>query len=293
MPYAIIIKGVGSFYHVLEKSGEVTVCKARGVFKNRNLVPLVGDKVFFEKNSQGALITKILPRTSVLERPAVANATLGVIVCTLKSPDISYLTLDKMLISNKINNLKSVLCLNKCDLYEKEQIYSFTDIYKKSGAKIIVLSAKTKENVKNLTALLKDNTCVFYGVSGSGKSTLVNLITGNNEYVSGSLSEKTQRGKNTTRHTQLDCVSAGTYIMDTPGFSSFDLKNVCHNDLWKYYDEFYDYSYCKYNTCKHIGEPSCAVKSAVMDGNISKIRYENYVKIYNELKKSEESKTNK
>lgn len=285
----IIIKGIGSFYYILEDiSKEIFQCRLRGSFRNIDITPMIGDRVRFVpgENDNDGIVEEILPRKSCLTRPAIANATQSVIVCALKQPDISTVLLDKMLINNEISGLKSIICFNKTDLADDKYINSVMDIYSKSGADLIATSTKTKKGLNELLNMLKDHITVFSGVSGAGKSTLLNGFISDREIETGEISEKLKRGKHTTRHSELIVLDNGAYIFDTPGFSDLELS-INPDDLWKYYNEFYEYSDCKYNSCLHLKEPSCSVKKAVEEGHISSVRYENYKIIYEQLKRNE------
>ncbi len=285
----IIIKGIGSFYYILEDTSKnVFQCRMRGSFRNTDVTPMIGDRVRFipgENNTDGT-VEEILPRESCLTRPAIANATQCVIVCALKQPNISTVLLDKMLINNEISGLKSIICFNKADLVDKKYIDSVMDIYRKSGAVLIATSTKTGRGLNALLDLLRDQITVFSGVSGAGKSTLLNGFISDREIEIGEISEKLKRGKHTTRHSELIVLDNGAYIFDTPGFSDLSLS-IDADELWKYYNEFYEYSDCKYHSCLHLKEPGCSVKKAVEEGYISLVRYENYKIIYEQLKKNE------
>ncbi len=286
MKTGTIIKGIGSFYYILNEQGEVIRCKMRGSFRNKKIVPAVGDHVEYTVENQGdGVVESILPRKSYLSRPVVANATQGVIVSALKNPDISFIVLDKMLINNKLSGLKSIICFNKTDLVDKKEIDFIRRHYEKCGAQLLFTSGKTKQGLSELKDLLKGQISVFSGVSGAGKSTILGILCTEKIFESGELSEKIQRGKNTTRHSELCIMDNGAYIMDTPGFSDLDIS-LDPNELWKYYDDFYDYSVCKFNSCLHLKEPDCGIKKAVDNDFISRLRYDNYKAIYEELKKN-------
>ena len=285
----IIIKGIGSFYYILDdESKEIFQCKLRGLFRNADITPMIGDRVRFvpgENNSDG-IVEEILPRESCLTRPAIANATQSVIVSALKQPDISTVLLDKMLINNEISGLRSIICFNKADLADETFIDSVMNIYRRSGAVLIPTSTKTERGLNDLLHILHDHITVFCGVSGAGKSTLLNGFLSDREIETGDISKKLKRGKHTTRHSELIVLDNGAYIFDTPGFSDLSL-DIDANELWKYYNEFYEYSNCKYNSCLHLKEPGCSVKKAVDEGNINSVRYENYKIIYEQLKRVE------
>ena len=287
MGFGRIIKGVGSFYDVMAEDGQITRCRMRGSFRNKKIVPAVGDWVEFTREGEGdAAVVKIFPRASYLTRPVVANATQGAIVCAVKNPEISYVLLDKMLINNERCGLKSLICFNKCDLADHAQLDFLQENYRDCGAKLFFLCAKSGEGLEKLKEELAGQITLFSGVSGAGKSTLLSKFFPMRELQTGELSEKIQRGKHTTRHSELMPLENGAYLLDTPGFSSLELADLSPDELWRYYKEFYEYSDCKFNTCLHLNEPQCGVKSALEAGEISSLRYENYRCIYEELKKN-------
>lgn len=287
MKTGTIIKGVGSFYYVRTPEGEVARCKARGLFRKEGITPTVGDNVRFSVMPDGDdFITQILPRQNLIKRPAVANATMGVIVCAIKDPDISYLLLDKTLVLNAYSSLKSIICFNKSDLANKEDIDFIMENYAGCGADILFTNAKKAVGLDELEDHFRGNITIFSGVSGAGKSTIISYFCPDIEIETGEVSQKNKRGRHTTRHSEIFVTTKGDYIVDTPGFSSLSL-DIAPDDLWKYYPEFYEYSDCKYANCVHLNEPECRVKSAVGDQLISSVRYENYLYIYKELKENQ------
>jgi ribosome biogenesis GTPase len=291
MPDGVIVKGVGGFYYVRDAEGCVTECKVRGLFRNLHVTPAVGDRVSFRlENSSPAVITDIYTRKTLLTRPLVANASTGVIVCSLKQPEISYLTIDKLIISNKAAGIDTLLCLNKCDLYGPEEIDVFLDYYGSSGIPAVCVSAKSGQNIDALRHLIDGRISVFAGVSGSGKSSIIARLTGREDIEIGGLSAKTRRGRHTTRHSELMAIGGDTYLMDTPGFSSYEPEGVVCEELWRFYDDFYAYSDCRYSTCMHLNEPGCGVKKAVNEKKINPKRYENYVHICQTLKEQQKIK---
>ncbi|MDR2519676.1 MAG: ribosome small subunit-dependent GTPase A [Eubacteriaceae bacterium] len=276
-----IVKGVGGFYTIRTDSGKVCTIRARGRFRISGVTPLVGDRVRFRLES--GMMTEVLPRLSCLARPSVANATLGLIVASLKSPDASYPLLDKMLIQNGASGLKSAICFNKADLADKGQIAEVKDIYKGAGADLVFASVAYGEGLDEIERLLKGNTTIFSGVSGAGKSTIISKFCLDREIASQEISRKLRRGKNTTRHAEIYVTGRGDYIVDTPGFSLLDLS-LPADAVWKHYPEFYDYSDCRYRNCMHLSEPGCSVKAAVASGQINPIRFYSYQHITRGLK---------
>lgn len=281
----IIIKGVGGLYEV--KTDKRTYqCRARGLFRKKKITPLVGDKVRIDEIEEDTgYIIEILDRSTELIRPPVANVNQVVIVFAIKKPMPNLWLLDKFIILAEKEGLDIVICINKIDLSSDDEIKSFNNIYDKTGYKIIFTSCKEEKGIDSLKEALKDKITVFSGPSGVGKSTLLNKIQPDLQLKTGDISQKTNRGKHTTRHTELMELENGGWVLDTPGFSSLDLDFINEEDLGDYFSEIDEYSvYCKFRGCRHDKEPQCAVKDAVDKGEISKSRYENYLLFLEELK---------
>lgn len=283
-----IIKGIGGFYYVVCENGVTYECKAKGVFRNRKIKPLVGDNVEIEildaeKNLGN--IEDILPRFNWLNRPAVANVDQTVIIFAVSAPAPNFNLLDRFLINIEQHEVPTIICFNKIDLEGFRQSEDICRSYTKSGYEVLFISAESGYGINTLEAVIKGKTTVFAGPSGVGKSSTLNSLFPDANVQTGGLSEKIQRGKHTTRHSELMFVDDDTYIMDTPGFSSLYTEGIEAEDLKLYFPEIAAYTgTCKFNMCNHISEPGCLVKEAVGDGRISKMRYDDYVMIYNELK---------
>ena len=283
-----IIKGIGGFYYVVCENGVTYECKAKGVFRNRKIKPLVGDNVEIEildaeKNLGN--IEDILPRFNWLNRPAVANVDQTVIIFAVSAPAPNFNLLDRFLINMEQHEVPTIICFNKIDLEGFRQSEDICRSYTKSGYEVVFISAESGYGINTLEAVIKGKTTVFAGPSGVGKSSTLNSLFPDANVQTGGLSEKIQRGKHTTRHSELMFVDDDTYIMDTPGFSSLYTEGIEAEDLKLYFPEIAAYTgTCKFNMCNHISEPGCLVKEAVGDGRISKMRYDDYVMIYNELK---------
>lgn len=283
-----IIKGIGGFYYVVCENGVTYECKAKGVFRNRKIKPLVGDNVEIEildaeKNLGN--IEDILPRFNWLNRPAVANVDQTVIIFAVSAPAPNFNLLDRFLINMEQHEVPTIICFNKIDLGGFRQSEDICRSYTKSGYEVLFISAESGYGINTLEAVIKGKTTVFAGPSGVGKSSTLNSLFPDANVQTGGLSEKIQRGKHTTRHSELMFVDDDTYIMDTPGFSSLYTEGIEAEDLKLYFPEIAAYTgTCKFNMCNHISEPGCLVKEAVGDGRISKMRYDDYVMIYNELK---------
>lgn len=283
-----IIKGIGGFYYVVCENGITYECKAKGVFRNRKIKPLVGDNVEIEildEEKNLGNIEDILPRFNWLNRPAVANVDQTVIIFAVSAPAPNFNLLDRFLINMEQHEVPTVICFNKVDLEGFRQSEDICRSYTKSGYEVLFISAESGYGIDVLEAVIKGKTTVFAGPSGVGKSSTLNSLFPDANVQTGGLSEKIQRGKHTTRHSELMFVDDDTYIMDTPGFSSLYTEGIEAEDLKLYFPEIAAYTgTCKFNMCNHISEPGCLVKEAVGDGRISKMRYDDYVMIYNELK---------
>ena len=278
-----IIKLTGGFYYI--KSGdEVFESRARGNFRHSKVEPIVGDDVEFkyEEKTLG-YIEKVYPRKNMLTRPRVSNVDLALIVIPVLDPKYNLVIIDKTIIQAEYEEIDVAVVINKADL-DRKSAEELARIYQNSGFETFVISDKD-DNIENLRAYLHGKTVALCGVSGAGKSTITSRIL-NKEVEVGKVSEKTKRGKHTTRHTEI-LYNEDIYIFDTPGFSSLSLK-IDEDDLKNYFREFKNFNNCKFNNCNHIKEPKCAVKDAVDRGQIEKSRYENYLYIYNELKEKGE-----
>ena len=287
MPTGIILKGIGGFYHV--SADEATYeCKARGIFRKNDVTPLPGDRVNFsvidEEKKKGSLDV-ILPRFSQLTRPAVSNVNQVVIVIAARSPIPDFLLLDKLLVTAAKENIKAVICLNKLDLDVDDEGEKISGAYKNAGYDFIRTSTKTGQGLDELGDKLRSMVTVFAGQSGVGKSTLLNSILKDLIMQTGDLSIKTDRGKHTTRHAELIPLVCGGYIVDTPGFSSFELENIDQGELQHYYSEFSDLTEsCRFSGCSHANEPDCKIKEHVGNGLIDMGRYERYIELFSYLK---------
>ncbi len=283
-----IVKGIAGFYYVHVAGSGVYECKAKGVFRKENIKPLVGDdveiEVLDEKDMEGS-ITKILPRKNDLIRPAVANIDQALVVFAVTQPDPHFNLLDRFLVMMERKEIPTVLCFNKTDIAEEPLITELEQIYRGCGYPVLFTSAREEENIGKLKDLLKGKTTAIAGPSGVGKSSLINLLQSEVKMETGSISRKIARGKHTTRHSELLVLGEDSYIMDTPGFSSLYVNDFEKEELKYCFPEFTPYEgRCRFNGCDHIHEPGCAVKAAVEDGKIHRVRYEDYTEMYRELK---------
>lgn len=283
-----IIKGIAGFYYVHDGHSKTYACKAKGIFRNRNIKPLVGDDVEFtvldEADSEGN-IDVILPRRNALVRPAVSNVDQALVVFSITHPEPNLNLLDRFLVMMLSQEVPVTICFNKIDLNGEEAMQRYRNIYETAGYPVFFTSTYEQTGIEEIRSLLRGKTTVLAGPSGVGKSSLTNLIQPEARMETGGISEKISRGKHTTRHAELFYVESGTYMMDTPGFSSMFIADMEENRLKDYFPEFAEYEEaCRFLGCVHIGEPVCGVKAAVRDGKISESRYENYKLLYQELK---------
>ena len=287
MPKGIIICTSSNVYQVAEGE-KIYKCLARGKLKKEKISPLVGDEVEFtitNSEKQEGVIEQILPRKNELKRPKMANLTQLILVVSMKMPSPDLLLLDKQLVFAEFMGLKATIVLNKVDLEDKEEIDRIAKLYESIGYKVIQTNAKEGIKVGEIKTLLEGETTAFAGNSGVGKSTLINSIFEQELTQEGDISDKNQRGKNTTTSTTLYKYKENSYIADTPGFSTFEINEIPKEDLCHYFVEFVPYlDKCEFQGCSHIKEENCGVKEALNSSKISLQRYENYVKIYNELK---------
>lgn len=284
-----IIKGIAGFYYVHDRQSKVYACKAKGIFRNRGIKPVVGDDVEFTVLDEAAAegnIDEILPRKNVLVRPASANVDQALVVFAITRPEPNLNLLDRFLIMMEAQDVPVTICFNKIDLNGLDKQNQYRADYEKAGYPVMFVSASEERGIDELRALLRGKTTILAGPSGVGKSSLTNILQPEAAMETGSISEKIQRGKHTTRHAELFCVERDTYLMDTPGFSSMYLEDIEAGNLKYYFPEFDAYgAECRFQAdCVHIGEPVCGVKAALERGEISRSRYENYRLLYQELK---------
>lgn len=283
-----IIKGIAGFYYVHDGKSGVYQCKAKGIFRKDKRKPLVGDDVEFvvldEREKEGN-ITDIFPRKNELVRPEVSNIDQALLIFAVANPTPNYQLLDRFLVMMAYQKVPVTICFNKTDFIGEGEMEKIAGDYRQCGSALIFTSVKNREGLEVLSGLLEGKTSVLAGPSGVGKSSIVNHLQPLAEMETGSVSRKIGRGKNTTRHAQLIYVKENTYIMDTPGFSSLDIPGLSERDLWTYYPEFSVFEKeCRFWGCSHIKEPDCGVKDALKRGEIPKLRYDNYVALYQELR---------
>ena len=283
-----IIKGIAGFYYIYAEDGNIYECKAKGIFRKDNFKPLVGDNVEItvlnEEDKEGS-VTSILPRRNSLIRPAVANVDQAFLIFAMENPKPNFLLLDRFLIMMKQQEIPAVICFNKKDVGEKEEMEKLYEIYTGCGYRVVLSSTYEGEGMDEIHEILKGKTTVVAGPSGVGKSSITNCMQGEVQMETGEISKKLKRGKHTTRHSQVIPVEKNTFLVDTPGFSSLYLTDMKEEELRDYFPEFVMYEpQCRFQGCMHIHEPGCAVKKALSEGKISQQRYDNYLALYEELK---------
>lgn len=282
-----IMKGIAGFYYVDVVGAGIYECKAKGIFRNKKVKPLVGDNVeidILEDEDMKGNIVSIHKRQNDLIRPLVANVDQAMVVFAIAKPKPHFNLLDRFLVMMEQKNIPIVLVFNKLDIASQEEMDTIKEIYNKSGYKLLFVSAETGENLESLHQSLENKTTVIAGPSGVGKSSIINILNPKAQMETGEISTKIERGKHTTRHSELFSVGEGSYIMDTPGFSSLYVNDFEKEELKDYFPEFHEYEgLCKYNGCNHMQEPKCAVKEALETVELNDTRYESYVNMYKEL----------
>lgn len=286
-----IIKGIAGFYYVHVENKGIYECKAKGVFRNKSIKPLVGDNVcidVIDETEKKGNITEILERENELIRPAVANVDQAMIIFAVKQPDPNLNLLDRFLVMMEFQNIDTIICFNKIDIGDAAFSEKLKRIYNNAGYKVMFASATETEGVETVKKALKSKSTVFAGPSGVGKSSMLNALTKDYKMETGAVSTKIGRGRHTTRHSEIFYIDENTYVFDTPGFSSLFVPGMTKERLEDCFPEFMQYTnQCRFIGCSHISEPDCAVKEALQNNNISESRYENYKLMYQELKSKE------
>ena len=270
----LIIKIVSNQYTVHTEDGRDVVAVAMGKLRLGSK-PLVGDRVEYELIDDKYAIQKILPRTNYLVRPAIANVDQAMIVMSAVEPDFSTQLVDKLIFLISYRFIEPLIVITKMDLVKPDdRIYEYIEDYRKSGYTVITVGRD--RDIEDVKAALKDKITVLTGQSGVGKSTIMNRLDEAFAAATQEISKSMGRGKHTTRHVQLYQV-AGGLIADTPGFSSLDFSRIDALTLAGRIPDFHEAGQCRFKDCKHVNEPNCRVKEKVERGEISRIRYRNYL----------------
>lgn len=282
-----IMKGIGGFYYVYVEGSGLYECRARGIFRNKKMKPNVGDvvdiDVISEEEKTGNL-TVIYKRKNQIIRPMAANVDQALVIFAVHEPEPDFHLLNRFLIMMQQQDVPVTICFNKTDLASEERMAQIAKDYENSGCRLVFFTAGKGEDIPEIKEILSGKTTIMAGPSGVGKSSTLNCVSEEKQMETGRVSEKIKRGRHTTRHSELIHIAKDTYLMDTPGFSSLYLDNLEKEDLKYYFPEFEPYeNHCRFNGCSHIHEPGCAVKEALLAGQISKLRYEDYCLFYDEL----------
>lgn len=275
-----IIKALSGFYYVQTEDG-VVECRARGKFRKEGVSPLVGDFVTISRSGKSGTVEEILPRKNSFIRPAVANVDLLVLLASCAIPQTEPFLIDRVLAIAGQQGVEPLICVNKNDLEPGEGL---AGIYRRAGFRVVVTSAETGEGIDELRAAISGKLSAFTGNSGVGKSSILNALCPELKLAVGEVSEKLGRGRHTTRHIELYCLGNGTFVADTPGFSSFDTERmdlVLKDQLQYAFSDFAPYlGKCQFQDCAHLKEPGCAVRAALERGEIEPTRYESYKRLY-------------
>ncbi len=280
-----VIKNENGYFSVLGEDALIYDCKVRGRLKKDRYSLLVGDHVEIESIGDGkGTIERIIPRKNSLHRPYVANIDQVILTVAAHHPDINTFLLDELLVMIEDAEIPVVLCINKWDLHD-EGTEALEALYRKIGYKVIETSTLTGEGVDELRSLLQGKITAFAGPSGVGKSSLLNAVEPNFSFQTGEVSEKTRRGRHTTRHASLYPLGDDSFIMDTPGFSALDFTHISKTRLASLFPEFEENIHgCRFIPCSHTHEPVCGVKEALESGKIAQSRYDNYVALLEDMK---------
>lgn len=296
MPEGLIVKALSGYYYVKPEGsapGEVIQCRGRGIFKKKGLTPLVGDQVIYTPTENGeGTVDEILPRTTELVRPPIANARLAVLLFSLKEPDLNLSLLDKFLVHIEHAGLRALICLTKEDLLgeadkteEADPTEQVKQLYEEIGYEVVVTSSVSGLGTDEVRSRLAGEISVFSGQSGVGKSTLLNAMLPGLSLETSEISLKLGRGRHTTRHVELIELDNGGYVADTPGFSQLDFLELGVEELSSCFREFRELAdECKFRGCSHLHEPGCRVREALERGEVASSRYEHYVQFQQEMK---------
>lgn len=287
MPEGHIIKALSGFYYV-QSDGEIYQCKGRGVFRNKNITPLVGDFVKFDINDENeGYIMEVKERKNELIRPPIANIDQAIIVSSVHSPQFSTLLLDRFLVLVESKDIQPVIFITKIDKLKEEDspmIEKYRKQYEEIGYTVKMLTTKEPMDFTELNDLFKNKVSVIAGQSGVGKSSILNALEPTLFLETGEISKSLGRGKHTTRHVELVEIHGGL-VADTPGFSSLQFDWIEAEELGACFPEIRkQLGLCKFRGCMHNQEPGCAVKEAVNNGEIMEARYEHYLRFLDEIK---------
>ena len=275
-----IVRSISGFYDVVLPTGTVT-CQARGILRKEGMTPLTGDMVRVTVQRGKGMIQQVLPRKNSFIRPAVANVDALLIFAANVNPVTEPFLIDRVTAIAGNKGVESILCINKTDLDEAEELCG---IYSHAGFRVIATSAQTGAGIGELRRALQGKLTAFTGNSGVGKSSVLNRLCPELRLPTGEVSEKLGRGRHTTRHVELFTLDPETFVMDTPGFSSFDTDQmdvILKENLQYAFPDFGPWlGRCQFHDCSHRREPGCAVRAAAEEGRIEPSRYDSYLRLY-------------
>lgn len=279
----IILKCIAGKYTVF-CDGKTVEAVARGKFRNGDVTPVTGDRVKIQTDCNGAVtVTEVYERKNVLVRPPIANVDTLIITLAVKKPNPDLKLADQLVCRCRSLGIEPIICINKAD-YGESEAKKLKRQFEKSGIRVFITSASDKESVNELKNGIKEGIACFCGQSAVGKSSLTNAILGREAFLTGGLSKKTERGKHTTRHTELTSFDENKWLADTPGFSLLEIPTWSPEEFKELYTEYNVYApQCRFSGCNHIKEPDCKVKEAVEEGKLSKERYERYSETFGEV----------
>lgn len=281
----LIVKALSGFYYV-DCDGTIIQCKPRGKFRYEKVSPLVGDRVDITPTEPGkGRLDTIHPRKNQFQRPAVANMDQMILIASQAIPVTDPFLIDRVAAIAELKDCEPIVVINKCDLDPAEELYG---IYQGSAIRVLRVSAATGQGIEELRQELAGKLSAFTGNSGVGKSSILNALAPRFSLAVGEVSKALGRGRHTTRHVELFSLGQDTYVIDTPGFASFDTEELdlgLKEHLPETFPEFAPYTgSCRFVGCSHTKEKGCAVLEAVRQGRIPRSRHASYLRLYNELK---------
>lgn len=286
----IINKAISGFYYV-QSEGKLYECKAKGVFRNENTTPLVGDRVDFEldENNRG-IVTKVLERKNEFTRPPIANIDKLFIITSILEPAPSLIVIDKLITICEYKDIEPIIVITKIDLGDFAKL---KEIYTAAGFTVCALNNLAQNEFSEIKEHLRDCISAFAGNTGVGKSSLINNIYPELDLETAHISKKLGRGRHTTRHVELYYIAEiNAHVADTPGFGSMDMAKyeIIMKDKLQYcFREFEPFlNQCKFTGCSHTSEKGCKILEAVKSGEISGERFASYLELYNDAKQIKE-----
>jgi ribosome biogenesis GTPase len=296
----LVIKSTGSWYQVHATDGQDYDCRIKGKFRIQGIQttnPIaVGDQVEFEMepNASTGVIHQLQERKNYIIRKSInlskqaqiiaANLDQAFLIVTLASPRTSLGFIDRFLVTSEAYRIPTMLIFNKLDLFSEEGLEILADyksIYEKIGYACYEVSALKGTNIPQIEALLKDQITLFAGHSGVGKSSLINALLPGQDIKTGVISEASDKGQHTTTFAEMHTLPFGGYLIDSPGIRELGIFDIRPEELSHYFVEMRALlNQCRFNNCRHVNEPGCAVIKAVEEGAIELSRYESYLSIF-------------